>query len=73
MDLNGLDSPERTRELCILVISMTLLMKTKTLTTQVKMEFEPPEIEIISIQTSANFLTSNELPQNENTYEEDLF
>lgn len=48
-------------------------MKTKTPTTQLKMEFEPPEIEIFSIQISASFLTSNEPPQNENTYEEDLF
>lgn len=73
MDLNGLDFNGHTRELCTLVISMTLLMKTKTLTTHRKMEFETPEIEIIPIQTSASFLASSEPSQNENTHEEDLF
>jgi hypothetical protein len=48
-------------------------MKTKRTPTQQKLEFDPPEMEIISIMFSADFLTSNKPPQNENTYEEDLF
>ena len=65
--------PSARANFAFLLYPRHIRMKTKTPTTQVKMEFEPPEIEIISIQTSANFLTSNEPPQNENTYEEDLF
>lgn len=48
-------------------------MESKVSVAPQKREFQSPETEVIPIRIQVGFMVSNEPPQNENTYEEDLF
>lgn len=48
-------------------------MKTNVTATPSKIAYDSPVAEIILIMASAFFMLSNQSPQNEKTYEEELF